>query len=402
MGEENTPDPIETTVTRVTESLEDRFKKEAEERDAYQASLQNKLDEMEKRLAANAAAHKVEEREKPVSFGRIIHALHNVARGVSSPWERAGADREKEIIEQHYDERTAMAAGQDSLGGFWVPEQYMPEEFIELFRSNLVLERLGARVMNGLTGSPVILPKQTGGATGYWVAENAAITESNLTAGQVNMEPRQLAALVKMSNRLDLLSNPAAEGLIREDIAATLARKLQTAAIGNDTDAGAPVGVSRISGVNSTSTASINVTNALAMEYKLDEDNALRGSIGWLMHPAVWNAIKGRYRTKHNEFFGINTESPANGFPSSYIGYPVATTTDVDRTASSTATVYLANWSELLIGMWGGMSFAVSTEADTAFAANQIWIRAIMETDVAVRHETSFCVNSSVTDGNGL
>lgn len=399
MSDETDKDPVEDVSVRVMEQIDERFKKEANEREAHALALETKIEEMEKRLAANAAVMRNDQPEEPVSFGKIITAIRGMHNGHRNAWETAGAEREREIIETHAGQRTAMAAGKDSLGGFWVPEQYMPQEFIELFYGALILDKLGARMMGGLTGSPVVFPKQTGGATGYWVAENTAITESNLTAGQVNMEPKQLAALVKMSNRLDLLSNPAAEGLIRQDIANTLSEKLEKAALSNDTDAGAPDGLKTAPDIGSTSTASINVTNGNAMIYEVEADNALRGSLGWAMNPRTWSTMTGRYRTKSNEFNnGVNTRGPESPFPQDYLGYPVAKSTNVKMTASSTADVFFGNWAELLIGMWGGLSFAVSTEADTAFASNQIWIRAIMEVDFAVRHGQSFCYNESVTD----
>ena len=398
MSEETKVREIDEVVEVMTASIEEREAKLRKDQEAFQLEMKARMDELEKIAVANAASRKIDEKEEPVSFGRIIHALTLQAQGKRNAWDTAGAGREREIIESSESKRTAMSASQDSMGGFWVPEQYMPQEFVEYFRGGLVLDKLGARVMSGLTGSPVIFPKQTGGATAYWVAENSAITESNLTAGDIKMEPNQLAALVKMSNRLDMLSNPAAEGLIRQDIAAALAEEMEKAAIGNSVQAGRPDGIIGTAGIGSTSTASINVTNAKAMEYQLEVDNALKGKLGWLMHPRVWSKVTGRYRASANEFnIGVN-QSPGAAFPETYIGYPIARTTNVRAVTSSTSDVYFANWAELLIGMWGGLSFAVSTEADTAFAANQIWIRAIMEVDFAVRHPESFCVNASVTD----
>ena len=397
MGDEVKTDPAEDLSIRVMESIDERFETEANERKAHAIALEQKIEDMEKRIAENAAVMRNDQKEEPVSFAKILTAMRFQANGKRHGWEMAGAERELEIIEGGAKDR-AQSVQQDSLGGFWVPEQYMPQEFIEMFRGALVLERLGARMMPGLTGSPVVFPKQAGGTTGYWVNENATITASTITASQINMEPKQLAALVKMSNRLDLLSNPAAEGLIRQDIANTIAEKLEKAALGNDSDAGAPEGINNVVGIGSTSTASINVTNANAMILEVEQDNALKGRLGWAMHPRPWSTITGRYRTKTNEFnIGVQQDA-SSGFPQSYSGYPVARTTNLRAASSGTTDVYFGNWAELLIGMWGGLSFAVSTEADTAFATNQIWIRAIMEVDFAVRHAESFVLNSSVTD----
>ena len=68
------------------------------------------------------------------------------------------------------------------------PAQAMPE-FIEMFRAEAVCIRMGARVIDGLTGAPVTFTRQTGGATAYWVGENKEITESALYRGRTQDDP---------------------------------------------------------------------------------------------------------------------------------------------------------------------------------------------------------------------
>ena len=73
----------------------------------------------------------------------------------------------------------------------WCPAQAMPE-FIEMFRAEAVCIRMGARVIDGLTGAPVTFTRQTGGATAYWVGENKEITDSALSVGELKMIPKKV------------------------------------------------------------------------------------------------------------------------------------------------------------------------------------------------------------------
>ncbi len=66
------------------------------------------------------------------------------------------------------------------------PTQHRPDLFIDRLRSALVVERLGATVLNDLQGDQDI-PRQTGSATHAWVAEDAAITDSGLTFDDVTL-----------------------------------------------------------------------------------------------------------------------------------------------------------------------------------------------------------------------
>ena len=51
-----------------------------------------------------------------------------------------------------------------------VPDDYRADQFIGLLRNSMIVRSLGARVLTGLRGDTV-LPKATGAATAYWVAE---------------------------------------------------------------------------------------------------------------------------------------------------------------------------------------------------------------------------------------
>ena len=59
---------------------------------------------------------------------------------------------------------------------------------------------MGATLLDNLVGSPVEIPKQTGGATAYWVGENEPLTGSDQTLGQLQLTPKLVGALVELSN----------------------------------------------------------------------------------------------------------------------------------------------------------------------------------------------------------
>src|SRR5882724_3121015 len=65
-----------------------------------------------------------------------------------------------------------------------------PGPFIQFLYNKMRLKELGATTMSGLQGN-LAFPKQTGRATGSWVAENPGsdVADSNLTLSQVLMSP---------------------------------------------------------------------------------------------------------------------------------------------------------------------------------------------------------------------
>ena len=87
---------------------------------------------------------------------RISDEMNEVSKSERESWQRALAANDFEIRE--------MTTSDDILGGYIVPTQILASEFIELLRPEIVVEAMGARVLDDLEGAPVEMPKQVGGA----------------------------------------------------------------------------------------------------------------------------------------------------------------------------------------------------------------------------------------------
>ena len=112
-----------------------------------------------------------------------------------------------------------LTVGTASTAGDLVFTDARPGSFIELLRNRLALSTLGVQTLTGLQG-PVAIPRQTGGATAYWVAENSAVTEGNQTFAQLPLTPNTVGAYTQISRLLQLQSSPDAEQLILPGISA--------------------------------------------------------------------------------------------------------------------------------------------------------------------------------------
>ncbi len=364
--------------------------------------LRKRVEHMEGQLRSRKWASLPGVEDEGFSFFRAIKAIR------SGDWSEAG--KEREVFENT--RRKAMGTADDVAGGYLVPAQAMPE-LIEMLMAESVVIESGARVINNLVGSPVTFPKQTGGAKVFWVSDNAAITPSDLAFGQVKLTPHKAAALVQLSNSLLNQSNPSAEAVIRQDLAQGMGLAVDLAALRGPGSENQPLGVSNIPGINTvtwgTGGNGAVLGNSLDlfedMAYELAIDNALRGRLGFIFHHAVRRALR---KAKVPQF-----SNDAGGYPlipavimasmagdnalAEAIGYPFRVTSQlpvnlVVGDKSTCTEVYFGNWEDLLIGMWGGMTILASNVAGTAFATDQTWIRIILNVDVAVRHEASFCL----------
>lgn len=319
------------------------------------------------------------------------------------------AEYEKEVIDSAMKLKD-MSAGTDTAGGYLIPTQAI-QSLIELLRPQLVLNQLGATMLTDLRGIPVEIPKHTGKSSTFWVDENATIDSSDLTLGQVAMNPKGLGSIVKLSNRLLKLSDPSIEALVRQDMALSMAEALDLAGFRGTGVAGQPLGVANQVGIQTvdfaaTTTAAGYLNNPgweqlYDMEGKLADENALRGNVGLAFHPNFkrnLSKVRASAHTalKYDGDFVLNPVSDEQ--LRQLIGYNFKTTTQIPLTLGSgnKTEVYMGNWADLLIGQWAGMTLLASQEAGTAFATNQTWVRMITDVDIAVRHAKSFVLGTNV------
>ena len=271
--------------------------------------------------------------------------------------------------------RRDLTVGAASGGGDLVATDLMSDSFIDLLRKSLVLTQAGANVMTGLQGM-VAIPRQSGGATTYHVAESGAITESQLTVDQVTMQPRTIGALTDYSRRLLLQSSVDVENLVRRDLAQQIAIEVENQAINGTGTGSYPLGFLNVTGINTESgyTTFADYVNA---EAALSTSNALFGSLGYLMNSALRGTLKTTEKASNTAQFVYESDNTINGY-SAYVSNSMPANTAV-----------FANFSDIMIGFWSGLDLMV--DPYTGSASGTVRVVAMQDYDVAVRHPESIC-----------
>lgn len=406
--EEKLLEKMDQVATSVTEKLA-AGQKSYETMEGTIKSLEDTLTEVKTKYKEleESIANRAWKDMPGVDDGKDKFSFFKAFHGIATK-DFSNAGYEKEVMEAT--NVKAQSAGVDTAGGYLVPLQALGG-IIELLRANMVTSALGATVLDGLSGVPVEIPKQTGAATAVWVEENAAITESEITFGQLALNPKALAALVKMSNRSLRLSNPSLEALVRNDITQQIALALDIAALRGTGVGGSILGLVNQPGVGTvdfdtaaTATATYNPSWEAMYELEgvVEDANALRGNLGFAMSPKVKRTMsKLRAAVAAVDDQGGNfmqTIPMTAAMITAILGWPFQTTTQIPNTLGlgTQSEVYFGNWADLIIGMWGGMQLKASEEAGTAFVSNQTWIRAIMDVDCGIRRAESFAIGTGV------
>lgn len=251
------------------------------------------------------------------------------------------------------------------------------------------------------TGVPVTIPKLTSSATGYWVSENSTITASDLGFEQINLTPKTVAGRVVLSNLLLETSQPTADSIIEEDLASQLGLAVDLGVLNGSAGGGAgePVGIIQTPGIGTTSTSLDATTAPTIVELMnfcddLANANALRGKLGWAMHPLALSKCRQITEDTSSAYIPVMLTDPKMGFMDTLLGYPVRTSTQLATPAANSASILFGNFDDVIVCRWGGMRLLASDTSDDAFSKDQTHIRATMRMDVALRHPESFSVSA--------
>lgn len=278
------------------------------------------------------------------------------------------------------EKRDATAAGS---GGYLVSTNNVG--FIEVLRNRSVAFRMGVRRLSGLTGN-VTIPKQTVAATAYWLAnEGAAITEGNQTFVQIALTPKTVGAYTEVSRQLLLQSDPSAEAIVSNDLAAQVALAADLAVLnGGGTEQ--PTGIIQTGSIGSVTGTNLAYAGILEFQTDVAAANVIPQAGGYVTTPAVAGLLSARSRF-------ANTDTPlwnGNLWDATMAGFPAMSSMQMPA-----ASMLFGDFSEVVVGEWGVLEVEINPYAN--FAAGIIGVRAIYSMDVGVRRAAAFSYASSIT-----
>lgn len=268
-------------------------------------------------------------------------------------------------------------------GANLVDTQLLTGSFIEMLRNRTTIMRLGY-VMGGLVGN-VEIPKQTGGASAYWIGEGGDATEGVPAISQIGLSPKTVAAYTDLTRRLMMQATPDAEGLVRRDLIAAVSQAVDTAGYYGSGADNQPRGLKNYSGINGKDFAAAQPTFAelVDMESLIAADNADVNSMSY-----VFNAV-GRGHCKTTLKFsaaGSDTIWEQGGTVNGYRAEVTNQLIDGDY--------FFGNFADLIIGLWGGLDMTVDPYSLSKSGGTRIVV--FQDVDFVLRRLESFCWGSAL------
>ena len=282
-----------------------------------------------------------------------------------------------------------MVAGTPTSGGNLVATNLLSGSFIDVLRNALVLPGLGAQMLTGLVGN-IAIPKQTGAATAYWVAESGSPTESQQTIGQVTMAPKTVGAFTDISRKLLLQSSIDVESLVQRDLASVLGLAIQQAAISGTGLNNQPTGLLNLitpSVAGGTDGAAPTWANIVELESDVAVANALVDNMAYLTSAKVRGKLKTSSKVSgQNGFIWDDGNTPLNGYRAAVTN---AVPSNLTKGAGTNLSAILfGNFADLIVGMWGSLDLMVDPYSNST--SGTVRVVALQDVDVAVRYIESF------------
>ena len=326
-----------------------------------------------------------------------------IAASIVNDWSQAGFEREcsaaieKRVSKEGYNKRgtffvpydvplrteqRVLTVGTASAGGNLVGTALRPDLFIELLRNRMLATKLGITMISGLVGN-IAIPKLTGAATAYWVAENTAPTAGNQTFGQVTLSPKTVGAYTDFSRQLLMQGTPAVDGIVQGDLSKILALAIDKGVFHGSGASGEPRGIANVTGIGSEPGTSFAWANAVDMETLVAAANADVAGMAYVTNATVRGLLKSRPKIGTTFPVFLVEDDKMNGYPL-YCSNQIAA-----------GEMFFGDYTQAIMGEWGVLDILV--DPFTGSSAGTVRIVAFQSVDVAVRQPAAFSLATLIT-----
>lgn len=269
--------------------------------------------------------------------------------------------------------RNASTVGTGTSGGNTVATEM--RSLIEYFEDYSLLPKLGATVFRDATGN-LSFPRVTAGYSGTWDAETDTIANADATfAANLTLSPKRVGAGTSVSLQLLAQSSIDFESWIRRRLGADIAIAIDRGAFVGPGTGDTMTGVLAASGTGSKTWAVGDSCHKNTVDqWKELRDNKLpmMTRAKWLSEPGVTADWMTTPKVATNDTFVIN-EAPSGAQRA--LGFDYYDHTDI--TANK---VILADFSYLMVAMWGGIDLVVDPYSSKNAGQVEMFVNAFADT----------------------
>jgi len=263
-------------------------------------------------------------------------------------------------------------------GGSLVGTELQPNSFIKMLENKSIILPL-VKKLTGLQGN-IDIPMQVAGSSAYWIGEGEDAPDGDYATSKITLSPKTVAVKHDISRKMLLNATPSAEQLIKDDLISAIALEIDRAilyGIGGKQ----PLGLNSTTGVGTFTFANDLALDAFIMlETLISQNNADVNNMRYLLNPVMRGMAKSTPKTAQGEAMIWEPNNTINGY-----------STEVSNQIDAVQVIF-GDFSQILLGMWDGLSLQV--DPYTKAAQGAIRIIAMQDVDVAVKRPEAFAIGT--------
>lgn len=299
------------------------------------------------------------------SIARAIRAAHE------GKWNSAGLERDVSNL--------ATTKTGAIPNGFFVPLGLMARDFnagtasesgnligaalgadraVDPIRKNSVLASMGATILTGLKENYEI-PRFASSSSAAWGSEIASAAAVLETTSKVTLTPKRAAVQMVLSKQALRQATPTLDATISRHLMGALMELLERDAINGDGTSNSPVGIRSTASIGSvvggTDGATITFSHLCDLEKAAETANCgITASSGYVVNAATKRWLRSLAIGTNLPYAWAGGDKPLLGHRAGVTNVMPSNLTKGASGAVCSSLVYSADWSQLVIGLYGG------------------------------------------------
>ena len=297
--------------------------------------------------------------------------------------------------------KRAFDAGTSTNAGNLIQTSVLGGEFVDVLRNALVLNKMGIRVLGGLT-SNIAIPRKTTASTISNVTEAAQFTATNPNTAQITLSPHRIGASIPYTKQALLQSSLDVESMLRDDLAAGIAVMIDNLCLNGTGTAPAPKGLINQSGIGAvvggTNGLQIAWSHLVGLESACANVNAEPDQLaGYIINTKSrgWAKQQPKVGSTFPNFLWDVTSpgQPLNGYRTAVTNNMPSNGTKGTSSGICSTLAFSSDWSNFILALFGGLDIVV--DPYSLADSGQIKLTANQFIDCGLRNPACF---SAMTD----
>jgi HK97 family phage major capsid protein len=292
--------------------------------------------------------------------------------------------------------KRAFDAGTAGNAGNLVQTSVLGGEFVDVLRNALVLNKMGIRVLGGLT-SNIAIPRKTAASTISNATETAQFSATNPTTTQILLSPKRIGASIPYTKQALLQSSLDVESMLRDDLAAGIAVMIDNMGLNGTGTAPQPRGLVAQSGIGAvvggTNGAQVAWSHLVGLESACANVNAEPDQLaGYVINTKTrgWAKQQPKVGTTFPNFLWDSGVQPLNGYRTAVTNNMVSNGTKGTAAGVTSTLAFSSDWSNFILALFGGLDIVV--DPYSLADSGQIKLTANQFIDIGLRNPACFAV----------